>query len=119
MLHRLGLAAIHHPRRALAIWILAVVVSIATAPVLFSALTTDMGGGDNTESARAHRRMDELFAQLPPADRAPHNPELIALVDGLTVDDPATEASITAAATAIAALPGVTSVLDTYTAPDA
>jgi putative drug exporter of the RND superfamily len=119
MLHRLGIASIHHPRRALAIWLLAVVVSVATAPVLFSALTTDMGGGDSTESARADRRMDELFEQLPRSAREPDNPELIAVVDGLTVTGPATEASVTEATAAIAALPGVASVLDTYAAPDA
>jgi RND superfamily putative drug exporter len=119
MLHRLGLASIHHPRRTLAIWGLAVVVSAATAPVLFSSLTTDMGGGDGTESARADRRMDELFEQLPASARQPDTTELIAVVDGLTVGDPDTEASVTAATTAIEALPGVTSVLDTYAAPDA
>jgi putative drug exporter of the RND superfamily len=119
MLHRLGLASIHHPRRALVIWGLAVVVSAATAPVLFSSLTTDMGGGDGTESARADRRMDELFERLPASARQPDTTELIAVVDGLTVDDPDTQASVTTATTAIEALPGVTSVLDTYAAPDA
>ncbi len=98
---------------------LAVVVSIATAPVLFSALTTDMGGGDSTESARADRRMDELFDQLPRSARAPDETEVIAVVDGLTVDEPATEAAVTAATAAIAARPGVTSVGDTYTTPGA
>jgi putative drug exporter of the RND superfamily len=119
MLHRLGLASIHHPRRTLAIWGLAVAVSAATAPVLFSSLTTDMGGGDRTESARADQRMDELFERLPPSARRPDTTELIAVVDGLTVDDPDTQASVTTATTAIEELPGVTSVLDTYAAPDA
>ncbi len=63
--------------------------------------------------------MDELFDQLPRSAREPHNPELIAVVDGLTVADPATEAAVTEATTAIAALPGVASVLDTYATPDA
>jgi putative drug exporter of the RND superfamily len=119
MLHRLGLASIHHPRRAVAVWLLAVVVSVATAPMLFSSLTTDMGGGDGTESARADRRIDELFDRLPRSARDTNSGELIAVVDGLAVDDADTEATVTEATAAIAALPAVESVVDTYRAPEA
>ena len=67
---RLGRAAIRHPRRMIAVWGLVVVASFIAAPVLFSSLTSDMGGGDSSESGRADERVDELVAQLPPQDRA-------------------------------------------------
>jgi RND superfamily putative drug exporter len=119
MLQRLGRASIRHPRRALAVWLLAVVASVAAAPVLFSSLTTDMGEGGSSESARADDRMDELFNRLPPAAVEPEGAALIAVVDGLAIDDPATEAAVTAATDAISSLPGVAAVLDPYRAPDA
>jgi RND superfamily putative drug exporter len=119
MLQRLGRASIRHPRRALAVWFLAVVASVAAAPVLFSSLTTDMGEGGGSESARADDRMGELFDQLPPASVEPEGEVLLAVVDGLAVDDPATESAVTAATDAISDLPGVTAVLDPYRTTDA
>ena len=119
MLQRLGRASIRHPRRTLAVWFLAVVGSVAAAPVLFSSLTTDMGEGGSSESARADDRIDELFDQLPPTAVEPEGEVLIAVVDGLAIDDPATEAAVTAATDAISGLPGVAEVLDPYRAPDA
>jgi RND superfamily putative drug exporter len=119
MLHRLGLASIHHPRRALIIWLLAVVASVAAAPVLFSSLTTDMGDGGGSESARADERIGELYRRLPPSATEEDGAELIAIVDGLAVDDAGTEAAVTEATDAIAALPGVAAVLDAYREPDA
>src|SRR5262245_12417914 len=119
MLQRLGRASIRHPRRALAVWFLAVVGSVAAAPVLFSSLTTDMAEGGGSESARADDRMGELFDQLPPGTVEPEGEVLLAVVDGLAVDDPATESAVTAATDAISDLAGVASVLDPYRAPDA
>jgi putative drug exporter of the RND superfamily len=119
MLQRLGRASIRHPRRTLVVWFLAVVASVAAAPVLFSSLTTDMGEGGSSESARADNRMDELFDQLPSAAVEPEGEVLLAVVDGLAIDDPATEAAVTAATDTISGLPGVAAVLDPYRAPDA
>ena len=120
MLQRLGRTSARHPRRTLAVWLLVVVASVAAAPALFSSLTTDMGGGgDASESSRAEERFDELARTLPPPDPATSTgPTLIGVVDGLAVDDPATEAAVTRASAAIAALPGVESVLDAYATPD-
>jgi hypothetical protein len=87
----LGRAAIGHPRRVIAVWGLVVVASFIAGPVLFSSLTSDMGGGDSTESGRADARLDQLVARLPAQDRAARpGPTLIGIVDGLDFLDPGT-----------------------------
>jgi hypothetical protein len=117
---RLGRAAIRHPRLMIAVWGLVVVASFIAAPALFSSLTSDMGGGDSSESGRANERLDELVAQLPPQDRAARpGSTLIGVVDGLYVDDPGTEAALRDAVARIAALPHVGSVADAYGSDDA
>jgi putative drug exporter of the RND superfamily len=117
---RLGRAAIRHPRRMIAVWVLVFAASFIAAPVLFSSLTSDMGGGDSSESGRADERLDELVAQLPPQDRAARpGPTVIGIVDGLDVDDPGTEAAVRNAVARIAELPGVDSVADAYGSDDA
>jgi putative drug exporter of the RND superfamily len=119
MLHRLGRAAVRHPRRTIAAWVLMVVVSFIAAPVLFSSLTSDMGGGDGSESGRADDRVDELVARLPPQDRAERpGPTVVGIVDGFAVDDPATEAAVRDAVARIAQLPGVDAVVDAYGSDD-
>src|SRR5262245_66602401 len=86
MLQALGHASMRHPRRTLAVWFLVLVASFVAAPVLFSSLTSDMGGGDSSESARADARRDELFRQLPPRDRAEEGFDtVIGVVAGLSV----------------------------------
>jgi RND superfamily putative drug exporter len=117
---RLGRAAIRHPRRMIVVWVLVVAASFIAAPVLFSSLTSDMGGGDSSESGRADDRIDELVAQLPSQDRAAlPGPTVIGVVDGLDVDDPGTEAAVRDAVARIAELPGVDSVADVYGSDDA
>jgi putative drug exporter of the RND superfamily len=118
MLQRLGRTAIRHPRRTLLVWLLGVAVGVAGAPALFSSLTSDMGGGDSSESARTDERRDELFSRLPPGTVSRTGTLLIGLVDGLRVDDPQTEAAVRRAASAIVALPGVASVVDAYDSGD-
>jgi putative drug exporter of the RND superfamily len=114
-IQRLARSAARHPRRTIAVWGLVVALSFIAAPVLFSSLTSDMGGGDGSESSRADDRLDELVAQLPPQDRAARpGPTVIGLVDGLDVDDPGTEAAMRDAVARIADLPGVASVADAY-----
>jgi hypothetical protein len=53
---RLAGTAARHPRRMIAVWGLVVAASFIAAPVLFSSLTSDMGGGDGSESSRADDR---------------------------------------------------------------
>jgi putative drug exporter of the RND superfamily len=107
-------------RRTIAGWVLVVVASFIAAPVLFSSLTSDMGGGDSSESGRADDRIDELFDQLPPQSQATlPGPTVIGVVDGLAVVDPATEAAVRDAAARIAELPDVESVVDAYGSDDA
>jgi putative drug exporter of the RND superfamily len=119
MLHRLSRAAVRHPRRTIAAWVLMVVVSFIAAPVLFSSLTSDMGGGDGSESGSADDRVDELVARLPPQDRAERpGPTVVGIVDGFAVDDPATEAAVRDAVARIAQLPGVDAVVDAYGSDD-
>jgi RND superfamily putative drug exporter len=120
MLQALGRASIRHPRRTLTAWFLVLVVSFLAAPVLFSSLTTDMGGGDRSESARAENRRGELFRQLPAGDRGDLSVEtVVGIIDGLAVDDPATEAAVRRATARISELPAVDSVVDAYRSGDA
>src|SRR4051812_36602715 len=112
MLRRLGSAAAHRPRLVLATWLVILLLGLAAGPPLFGAVTTDMGGNDSVESQRAYRHLFEVRRQLPldPSD----GPDVYAVVDGVAVDDPAVRNSVVAAADAVAALPGVDSVLDAY-----
>ena len=120
MFQRLGRLSARHPRRTVAVWFLLVVVSVTVAPALFSSLTSDMGGGGaGSESSRAEERYDELVATLPAPDPSTiTGPTLIAVVDGIPVDDPVTEAAVRRAADALRARPGVHSVVDAYETPD-
>jgi RND superfamily putative drug exporter len=118
MLLRLGLAAARHPRRTFVIWFIAFAVSIAAAPGLFSALSTDMGEGDSTESQRVNDRIDDLRRSLPAPPPDALNETLIVVVDGVDAADPATERAVASATAAIGRLPGVTEVIDTYSTGD-
>ena len=40
----LGRVAVRHPGRTIALWVLVVVASFVCAPVLFSSMTSEMGG---------------------------------------------------------------------------
>ncbi|MET0324582.1 MAG: hypothetical protein ABW219_05105, partial [Ilumatobacteraceae bacterium] len=108
MLQRLGRLSARHPRRTIGVWFLLVVVTVAVAPVLFSSLTSDMGGGGSgSESSRAEARYDELAASLPAPDPSTvTGPTLIGVVDGIPVDDPTTERVVRRAAEALRAQPG-------------
>ena len=118
MLLRLGLAAARHPRRTFVIWFVAFAVSLAAAPGLFSALSTDMGGGDSAESQRVDDRMDDLRRSLPAPPPDAFHETVVAVVDGVDAADPATERAIASASAAIGHLPGVVSVIDAYSTGD-
>src|SRR3954452_12868733 len=118
MLRRIGSTAARRPRLVLGIWLAILVLGVAAGPALFGAVTTDTGGGnDRAESERADQHLAELRRHLPP--QPGDGPELYAVVDGASIDDPAVRASVTAATTAIAAMPGVDHVYDVYRTADA
>jgi RND superfamily putative drug exporter len=116
MIKRLGHTAATHRRTVLLAWLVVLVMGVAIGPVLFGGLKTDMGGSDRVESERAHRELNGLRRQAPPAPG--DGPQLYAVIDGAPVEDTSVRATVTSASTDVRAMPGVVSVLDTYGSPD-
>ena len=100
----------------LAVWAAVFVLGLVAGPALFSSLTSDMGGGAGSESARADARRGELLRAVdPPADSGP---ELYAVVDGAPVDDPVVRAAVLDAVADLERLPHVAGVIDAYRSGD-
>jgi RND superfamily putative drug exporter len=106
MLTSLGSLAARHPWRTLAAWMIAVVISVAASPLLLDSLTTDMGDGSGSESARADDRIDELGRSVP-GDAARPDDAAYAVLDGLAVDDPSVQDALAGAVAEVRSLPGV------------
>ena len=116
MLARLGRAASLRPRLVVAVWAAVFVLGLVAGPALFSSMTSDMGGGAGSESARADARRGELLRAVdPPADSGP---ELYAVVDGAPVDDPVVRAAVLDAVADLERLPLVAGVIDAYRSGD-
>ena len=86
------------------LWALLLVAVGALTPGL-SALTSDFGAGTSTESGRVTASLDRL---------AETGGEIAVIADGISVDDPKTERSLTQGLSAIAAIDGVIAVADPW-----
>lgn len=117
-MQRLARLAARNPRRTIIVWLVAVVGCLACAPLLLSAVTTEMGAGNTSESGHADARRAELFRSLPQRPTEMVGATLFAVVDGWRVEDPRAEVAVRQAASAIAALQGVHSVRDAYSSTD-
>jgi RND superfamily putative drug exporter len=97
---------VYRRRRVVALaWVAVLLVGFGVGGRVFGRLGTGSGLSSRSESVV----VDDLLAS---ASRA--GPEVVALVDGRSTDDPGLRASVTAAALDLAAVPGVGRVLDAW-----
>jgi RND superfamily putative drug exporter len=89
-------------------WLLVVVLGAAFGGKLFDRLGNPDSLSPDAESVVAQHRVDQV---------APEGPIVIAVIQGRGVYEPGLVSSVTAAVTAIKAIPGVTDVDDLYTGP--
>ncbi len=105
---RLGRAVYRRRRLVAALWLGFLAVSLAVGPRIFDRLSTDLDI-PATAADRAAARIDELTGgtgALPD--------DVLAVVDGLAVADPATRAAVQPALAELRRFPGVTAVADPY-----
>ena len=105
MFARLGPALVRHRRLVIVGWLAFFAVAVVVGPSAVDRLHTNSDGAPGTESQVAFDRLAELGLG---------SPDLVALVDGAPVADPAVAATVTDAAAEIAARPGVIDVTTTY-----
>lgn len=108
MVRRLATACIRHRRSMLAAWVLVLLIGIASAPVLFGRLSSDVGTAKGSESQRVVSFLHRA---------APSGDEINAVVEGRPADDPALRWDVTAAAADIRRIPGVASVTTPWSGP--
>ena len=104
MFARLGRTCYDHRRSVLAAWVLLLVVGFVIGGQVFGRLGTDQGAG-GSESVTGYHRLGSTN---------PFGAELLAVVDGVRVDDPAVRTAVTAATADIRRQPEVARVLDPY-----
>jgi putative drug exporter of the RND superfamily len=102
---RIASVSIAHKRVVVAVWLLVAAAAFAVVPGLFDRLTSDTAQIADSESGRTWAAIRQA---------APSGGELFAVADGRPAADPAFRASVVAAATDIAAIPGVAEVQTPY-----
>ena len=106
MLTAIARHCVRHRSQVLALWGVAAVLGLLLSPGLFERLTSEAGSVDGTESARAS-------SLLRSAD--PRGPEVVAVLDGVRADDPATRAATERLSAELTAVPGVEEVRTPWT----
>ena len=104
MFTRLGKKMYRYRRRVALVWIAVLVLGVTLGSQSFQRATMDQDGPD-TEATRAEQRLEDLGAT---------NPDVLGLVDGAAVSDPATKKEVIAARERLMRLPGVAQVADFY-----
>jgi RND superfamily putative drug exporter len=105
MFQQLGRIAYRRRRTVLAVWAALFVVGMALSGAVLTKLTAQPPGDADTESAEVMRRIDAVTGD---------GPEVVAIVGGAPVDDPAVQRAVERAAADLAGAPGVVAVLDHY-----
>src|SRR3954469_17632042 len=105
---RIGEFCIRHRRVLLVGWLLFFVVGIVVGGQVFGHLK-DSNGSSSSESVRGFNLVD---------DAVNHGADMVAVIDGAPVDDPATKAAVGAAADRVAQVKGVVGVETAYTSND-
>ncbi len=108
MLRRLAPVLVRRRRVVVVLWATLFALSVMFGSQVIDRLETDAEGTAGTEAGRVLDRLDALGAG--PAD-------VVALLDGAPVDDPATAALLERTATDLRARPGVTSVVTALDSP--
>jgi RND superfamily putative drug exporter len=91
-----------------AAWALVLVVSVLVGGSVTDRLRTDAEGKKGTEAGQVLDRLDDMGAG---------SPDVVGLVDGLRVDDPATTALLTSTVEDLRTIPGVVAVDSAATNP--
>jgi RND superfamily putative drug exporter len=102
VLTRLASACARRAWIVVAVWIVVLIAGAVSAPVLFGRLTSEAGVLDDSESRRARQVL---------AEADPSGPQIYAVADGRSVDDPRLRASIEQVAATVRRHPGVAAVL--------
>jgi RND superfamily putative drug exporter len=97
-----------HRRALLVGWLLFFVVGIVVGGQVFGHLK-DSNGSNSSESVRGFNLVD---------DAVNHGADMVAVIDGAPVDDPATKAAVGAAAERVAQVKGIVGVETAYTSND-
>src|SRR3954454_5344148 len=105
---RIGEFCTGHRRAVLVGWLLLFVVGIVVGGQVFGHLK-DSNGSSSAESVRGFNLLD---------DAVNHGADMVAVIDGVPVDDPNTRAAVGAAADRVAKVKGVVGVETTYTNDD-
>jgi RND superfamily putative drug exporter len=105
MMQRLASFVVRRRRAVIVFWVGLLVVTAAIGSSAFSVLSTDFGAGTTTESGRVAQQLDDL---------AETGGQLAVVVDGIDVEDPDVQATVTAGLAPIVELDGVISVLDPW-----
>ena len=106
MFNRLAPSVVRHRRAVIGAWMLFLVLAVLVGSGTTDRLITTSEGDPGSESAHA----EEILERAGQA-----SPDVVALVDGAPVDDPAVTASVTAGAADLSALRGVRAIATTYT----
>jgi RND superfamily putative drug exporter len=104
-MQRLASFVVRRRRAVIVFWVGLLVVTAAIGSSAFSVLSTDFGAGTTTESGRVAQQLDDL---------AETGGQVAVVVDGVDVEDPDVQATVTAGLAPIVELDGVISVLDPW-----
>ncbi|HEY7052249.1 MAG TPA: MMPL family transporter [Mycobacterium sp.] len=108
MLATLGLFVYRRRRLVLLVWVILFAVGIVVGGSVFSHLK-DSNGAGSAESVQGAQLLE---------DASTTSVGLVAVVDGQSVDDPATRAAVVRASQAVSELPHVAGVVNAYDASD-
>ncbi|HYS34129.1 MAG TPA: MMPL family transporter [Pseudonocardiaceae bacterium] len=103
MLASLGRLAYRRRRLVLLIWLGVLMAGVVFGTAVFDRLDNGSGTSDNVESAVAARRLAQVGGT---------GPDLVVLIDGMSVTDSALRASVGALVADLQAVPGVARVVD-------
>ena len=108
MFVRIGRFCVRHHRLVLLASALVFVVGVGLGGQVFGHLK-ESNGSSRSESVRGFQLLD---------DNSQQGPGLVAVVDGVAVDDPATRGAVLAAARTVSQVDGITGVVSAYDKPD-
>jgi RND superfamily putative drug exporter len=102
---RLGSFVVRHRRAVMGVWLVIIIATATVGSSAFSALSSDFGAGDTTESGRVAQRLGDL---------AETGGEIAVVIDGIDIDDPAVAERVSTGVERLAAVDGVVSVVDPW-----
>jgi len=102
---RLGRFVVRRRRAVLLVWVALLLVTATIGSSAFSVLSTEFGAGTTTESGRVARQLDDL---------AETGGQIAIIADGIDVNDPNVQRTITDELAPIAQLDGVLDVADPW-----